>query len=343
MAKKVCISGYYGFNNFGDEAVLSVLIDNLKQFDNAIDITVFSSDPAATRDLHKVKSANSFKLFELIKTIKNSDMLISGGGSLLQDATSKKSLIYYLFVIFLASFFKKKIVIFAQGIGPIQSEILQKITISLLRKASYISVRDENSKLYLQRYGINPVLCVDPVWNIQVKEPVPQQRIGIQLREWKTMSEDFLRLLAVAVIKYFPNYNVMIYPFQLSIDNATCQRFSTYLKSLNPNCKPEIVYCSTKDEVINSFSTLNALIAMRFHACIVGIKTGIKTLPISYDIKVDKIANDFMLKTLKLDKVEDIDSTVAEFANSENTLAELDFTNYRFRYEKFSAALSRIL
>ncbi len=342
MVKKVCISGYYGFNNFGDEAVLSVLIDNLKQFDSTIDIIVLSSDPESTRNLHKVKSVHSFKLFKLIKTIKHTDMLISGGGSLLQDATSKKSLIYYLFVIFLASFFKKKIVIFAQGIGPIQSEILQRIAISLLRKASYISVRDENSKLYLQRYGINPVLCVDPVWNIEVKEPMPQQRIGIQLRDWKNMSEDFLRLLAVAVIKYFPNYNVMIYPFQLSIDNATCQKFSTYLKSLNPDCRPEIVYCTTKDEIINSFATLNALIAMRFHACLVGIKTGIKTLPISYDIKVDKIANDFMLKTLKLDRPEDIDRIVGEFAAGENTLSDLDFTNYRFRYEKFSAALSRI-
>ena len=341
MAKKVCISGYYGFRNFGDEAVLSVLIDNLRQFDNAIDITVFSSDPDFTKKEYKVRSVNSFKILDVIKAIKHTDMLISGGGSLLQDATSKKSLIYYLFIIFLAAFFKKKIVIFAQGIGPIQSEFLQKIAISLLKQTSYISVRDENSKLYLQRYGINPVMCVDPVWNIDVKEPRPLKRIGVQLRNWKTMSEDFLRLLAVGIIKYFPDHNILIYPFQ-STDNAICQRFSTYLKSLNPDCEPEIVFCDTREEVVNSFSTLNALIAMRFHACVVGIKTGIKTLPISYDIKVDKIANDFSLKTLKLDRVDTIDEIVKEFSASENTLAELDFTNYRFRYEKFSAALSRI-
>lgn len=342
MAKKVCISGYYGFRNFGDEAVLSVLIDNLRQFDSAIDITVFSSDPDYTKKEYRVRSVNSFKIFDVIRAIKNTDLLISGGGSLLQDATSKKSLIYYLFIIFLAAFFKKKIVIFAQGIGPIQSEFLQKIAIALLKKASYISVRDENSKYYLQRYGINPVMCIDPVWNIDVKDPRPQGRIGIQLRNWKTMSEDFLRLLAVGVIKYFPNHDVLIYPFQSSTDSAICQKFSTYLKSLNPDCEPEIVFCDTRDEIVNSFSTLNALIAMRFHACVVGIKTGIKTLPISYDIKVDKIANDFSLKTLKLDRPDTIDEIVREFSTSENKLAELDFTNYRFRYEKFSAALSRI-
>jgi len=31
MAKKVVISGYYGSDNFGDETILKVLIDKLKE------------------------------------------------------------------------------------------------------------------------------------------------------------------------------------------------------------------------------------------------------------------------------------------------------------------------
>ena len=45
MTKKICISGYYGFNNFGDETILKILIDNLKQINPEINITVFSSNP----------------------------------------------------------------------------------------------------------------------------------------------------------------------------------------------------------------------------------------------------------------------------------------------------------
>ena len=30
MNKRVCISGYYGFDNFGDEAILKTLVENLK-------------------------------------------------------------------------------------------------------------------------------------------------------------------------------------------------------------------------------------------------------------------------------------------------------------------------
>lgn len=42
MTKKICISGYYGFDNFGDETILNVLTENLKQFSCNPEITVFS-------------------------------------------------------------------------------------------------------------------------------------------------------------------------------------------------------------------------------------------------------------------------------------------------------------
>ena len=38
MAKKVVISGYYGSDNFGDETILKVLVDKLKE--EKVDITV---------------------------------------------------------------------------------------------------------------------------------------------------------------------------------------------------------------------------------------------------------------------------------------------------------------
>ena len=73
-----------------------------------------------------------------INTIKNSDVLISGGGSLLQDSTSLKSLFYYLFVIFLAEHYKKKVIIFAQGIGPIKNPAGRFFTKKLLKKSDGI-------------------------------------------------------------------------------------------------------------------------------------------------------------------------------------------------------------
>ena len=140
----IVISGYYGFKNFGDEAILSVLINHLKSFEN-VDITVFSSDINYTSEAYLVNCVNSFDFFNIIKTIKNSDVLISGGGSLLQDVTSAKSLIYYSFIIALAILFNKKIIIFAQGIGPLNNFLSKFLVKNLLRYCKLVTVRDEKS------------------------------------------------------------------------------------------------------------------------------------------------------------------------------------------------------
>ena len=93
MTKKVCISGYYGFDNFGDETILKILTETLKLIIPDIEITVFSSSPEKTAEELNVKSTYTFKIPQIIKEIYNTDTLISGGGSLLQDVTSIKSLI----------------------------------------------------------------------------------------------------------------------------------------------------------------------------------------------------------------------------------------------------------
>ena len=115
MTKKICISGYYGFDNFGDETILKVLTEQLKKFEKSSEITVFSSNPLKTENLYNVKSVYSFDLLSVVKELLRCNYLISGGGSLLQDVTSNKSLIYYLGVIAVALFFRKKVIIFAQG------------------------------------------------------------------------------------------------------------------------------------------------------------------------------------------------------------------------------------
>ena len=57
--------------------------------------------------------------FHILWGVFDTHVLISGGGSLIQNGTGSLSLLYYLFIIALAKFFRKKVIIFAQGIGPV--------------------------------------------------------------------------------------------------------------------------------------------------------------------------------------------------------------------------------
>lgn len=310
---KVVISGYYGFKNFGDETILSVLINHLKDL-NAV-ITVFSSDPEYTSTKYAVNSVYSFNLKEIIKNIKNSDILISGGGSLLQDVTSIKNLIYYLTVIALALLFNKKVIIFAQGIGPINNKFAQILVKNLLKQCSILTVRDENSLKLLSDWKIKADLVCDPVYSLEIKKQNGQNSVGIQLRDFKTMNYNLLQKLALLVSAKFSDRKIEIFSLQESQDLKICRQFETILKNINPSIETEIV----TENIIDRISRLEYLFAMRFHAILTALKCGVKTCAINYDIKVEKLAKEANLPTISMNADENMEQI---FHNTQNLNSE---------------------
>lgn len=107
--KNVLISGYYGFNNTGDEAMIETMSILLAKKDCTL--MVLSSNPERTKELYNVQAYDRYKISEIIKAIKKADIVISGGGTLFQDITSKKSIWYYLGIVKIAQFFRKKVCI----------------------------------------------------------------------------------------------------------------------------------------------------------------------------------------------------------------------------------------
>ena len=45
---KILISGYYGFANAGDEAMLTAIIESLRQVEKNVELTVLSGNPEDT-------------------------------------------------------------------------------------------------------------------------------------------------------------------------------------------------------------------------------------------------------------------------------------------------------
>ena len=50
----ILISGYYGFDNIGDESILRTLVTSLRERIPDCSLTVLSHDPAATREKYGV-------------------------------------------------------------------------------------------------------------------------------------------------------------------------------------------------------------------------------------------------------------------------------------------------
>ncbi len=112
---RVLLSGYYGFGNLGDEAILAGLAGALKQ--RGHEPVVLSSDPDATTATHEVEARHRTR--GLLGALASVDAVVSGGGGLLQDKTSTRSLSYYLWVIRLARLLGRRTAVYGQSLGPL--------------------------------------------------------------------------------------------------------------------------------------------------------------------------------------------------------------------------------
>lgn len=86
-------------------------------------------------------------------------------------------------------------------------------------------------------------------------------------------------------------------------DLELCKRFEQILHTFNPDIKTEIV-C---DDIINKISKIEYLIAMRFHAVLTALKSGVKTCAVNYDIKVEKLANEAGIPLISMDAHENLE------------------------------------
>ena len=110
-----------------------------------------------------------FQVWKVLKSLWRCDALLSGGGSLLQDRTSTRSLLYYLSIIQAAELFHKPVMLYANGIGPVQKPSNRCRVRRAVERAALVTLRDGSSARELQEMGVTrPDLHVtaDPVFNL---------------------------------------------------------------------------------------------------------------------------------------------------------------------------------
>jgi len=289
--KKVLISGYYGFGNTGDEAILSAMIMSLKAEIPSIEITVASSNPLETEERYGVKAIPR-SVNEIRRAMKKSDLFISGGGGLLQDVTSVRSLVYYCLLLLLARVERVPIMIYGQGIGPVKrfsSKFLVRLAVS---GANVITVRDERSKKILEDIGVrrdvfvtsDPALLLKPV-HISRLNGLKRPVVGFALRAWKGIDfNDIAR--AADEISRRADASIVFIPFHLKRDDSVAEQIA--LRMQEPF---QIVNgIELPSETLGLVGELDVLVGMRLHSTIFAALQGIPFLPIAYDPKVEEFS-----------------------------------------------------
>ncbi|MBO2944866.1 polysaccharide pyruvyl transferase CsaB [Paenibacillus sp. F411] len=302
-AKTIVISGYYGFRNSGDEAVLKSILTALEEEGKAagirIEPVVLSIDPEWTAATYGVSAVHRMKLGEVRRAIAASDGLISGGGSLLQDVTSPKTIPYYLGVIKLAQWAGKPTFIYAQGVGPVNRRLFYPAIRSVLRKCTYISVRDTQSGELLQSMGIAPdVIQVvpDPVMGLPLPEALHQHAgdelpvIGISVRFWDAQRRE-LNAIAEglkALLRQRP-VHLRFLPFHRPDDEEASRYITERLGDITTYGGKISYYVEEQQpqDMLAEVSRCDVVLGMRLHSLIYAANQSIPLIGISYDPKID--------------------------------------------------------
>lgn len=305
----VIISGYFGFDNEGDEAILQSIIDELRLIDPAIKLTVLSHNPDQTKEKYGVDAVNRWKIQHVIKVLKKSNGLISGGGSLLQDKTGMKSIPYYTGIIHLAKLFNKPVFVYAQGMGPINHTFSQALTRLALNRQLKLTVRDEGSKQLLEQIGVtSPITEVpDAVFGLkQALEPSAwldelqlQQFIAVSVRAWPNTNAFFDQLSSVLDHLYQAGYAIVFIPMHGVKDEDQAKALAKTMTA--PVC--HVPTHTSLNEKLAILSKADVLLGMRLHALIFSSIVDTPFGAFSYDPKIDALAK--KIKQPILTSVED--------------------------------------
>ena len=321
---KIMISGYYGFNNTGDEAILKSMVRAFKDKIPQIKITVLSNNPLQTFQAYQVKAIKRLQLISIMCCLRKVNLFISGGGGLLQDSTGKGwSILYYLGLIWVAKIVKVPVMIYAQGIGPIHKKMNKLLIKWILNKVDLITVRDYPSKKMLNNLGVlKPSIYVnsDPVFLLKKKNinqtmdnyPYIQELInsdsrpliGISVREYKSNGADSKKIFAQAADYLIENYKakIIFFPFKYDEDVHISQEILSLMKN-----KAEILKIRLEpEELLSILSRLSLLVGVRLHSIIFSSMANIPFIAFNYDPKVKYFVDNLGLSELLIEIDKDI-------------------------------------
>lgn len=155
---RIGISGSYGGMNLGDEAILHVIIQEVRRRLPVV-ITVFSFNPDDTRARHKVErsvAVRELSRAELTEELQSLDLFILGGGGILFDKEASA----FLRPVQIAEDLGVPVMTWAIGAGPLHDRHERDIVRDTLNQISLITVRDERSRRLLEEIDVTRDILV---------------------------------------------------------------------------------------------------------------------------------------------------------------------------------------
>ena len=299
-------SGYYGFKNNGDDALLTTIISNLKEQKKDIKIAVLSKRPKETKVQFLVDSMNRFNPFSAICAIRKSKLFLNGGGTLIHDSTSTLSLLYYLTMMKLAKIMGLKVVMYANGIGPVKEKNI-KVAGKVCNTVDLITLRDELSLEELKRLNVSkpPIhITADPAITLEaedsgsiseilknhgINEEHQNKFIGISLRSWNKNDPDMEEKIAKIIERAYKKYGLipLFLPMKQSDDLPLCRKIMNMVNI--PSYVIDKEYPA--NVLMGIIKNCRLILGMRLHSLIYATAVSVPVIGLVYDPKISGFLN----------------------------------------------------
>ena len=226
----------------------------------------------------------------------------------MQDSTSLRSLIYYLVVITAARFRGRPVLLWGQGLGPLQRPISRALVRALLPLCSSASWRDAASLARARRWAprLPMEVAPDPVWQIPARPWRGGEAIVLCWRPTPLLdSAGWSRLLlALAAVAERLDAPVRWLAFHQHQDAPLLP--SLQEQRLVPDSlarRSSTVVPTTLDSVFEQVRTARLVIPMRLHALVLARLAGCPMAALSYDPKVSAAAEMAAIPWVSLDQL----------------------------------------
>ena len=271
----VALSGYYGFGNAGDEAILMALVREARR--RGVEPLVLSADPKATEALHGAAALPRARPAALA-ALARADGLLSGGGGLLQNRTSTRSLAYYLGFLYAAQTLRRPTWVFGQSLGPLDG-LGRSLAGPALRRSRAVVVRDRASLELARRLGVPPerlALGADPALLLEPPRVAREERLVVLVPRGRLPAEANLRLREAGERLAALGYEVLALGMQPRHDEAALELFEGFTRELSGDPRRVLYWIAQAGYVLS----------LRLHGLVLAAAAGTPYAGGSYDPKV---------------------------------------------------------
>lgn len=279
----IVVCGYYGYGNAGDDSLLSRIVDGIRKIHPSLRICVMSAHPRKTERLYLVDSVDRFRFLSVRRKLKDASLFLFGGGNLLQDKTSTHSLLYYTHMLRMANRSGAKIMIFANGIGPLTKAANIYRVKECLSYSDSISLRESSSFEFVRRLvpEKNVRLTFDPAIGVApIRLPLPERPYCLVFP--KKNAPDAADKLSY-VMRYLRGRNG-ITPYLVSLYDGEDLEYCRRLSSKNDI---DMLYPRSDAEIVSLLAGAELVISSRLHGLIYATAAACPMMSFSDDGKLE--------------------------------------------------------